>query len=170
MQNPRATVLKLIAYITDPAANENEARTMAVRVCHLIVKHGLIDPPAESPPEPAVPPQERSVSFEEMLVTLMRETEARRRRDGAPRARPAPPPRYPAGTEPWDIDDEPAAPPPQPTVPGSRKVAPDLEARLITVLEPAWCPGCGQKLVYGRYGMWSRGEVWHSACFEAATR
>jgi hypothetical protein len=177
MENPRATVLKLIAFVNDPAANVNEARSMAVKACRLIEKHELIDPP---PPEAETVSQEeeaptKAKSFEDFLADMVEKAAHRRAREArvreAKRPRPPRPPTYPAGTEPWDVDvEQPAAPPPQPTVPGTRRVAPDSDARLITVLEPAYCPGCAEKLVYGRYGMWSRGEVWHTSCFEVATR
>lgn len=187
MEDPRATVLKLIAYVTDPVANENEAREMAMQVCRIIKKHGLLD----SSPVPEMrrrgPVDVEFVDLGTALEEILRGVRARPRRPPPPPTRETVNPfgAEDRGTAPnvhdfiWEPVGDPgdpfavypqAAPPPQPSVPGERaRRAKDPEAKLIPILQPAYCPGCHQKIRYGTYGMWSRGEVWHGPCLTQAT-
>lgn len=143
MADPRVTVQRLIALALNPSANENEARNAALSACRLIQEHQLLDPPRKARPQ----------ALEDLFSDFFGDAEVIFSR---PRAR------RPA--------EEPVPPPPQPSVPGSTpRRPPDHNAKLIPITMPTWCTGCGQPLRRGSYGTWSRGEVWHSGCYKAAT-
>ena len=181
MEDPRATVLKLIAYVTDPVANANEAREMALQACRIIKKHGLLDQAPVPEMRRRAPADVEFVDLSSALEEILFRSRSRPRRPPPTRTTVNPEVDYGSSPEPWawDPNTDPgdpfavypqAAPPPQPSVPGSRpKRAKDPDAKSIPILQMAYCPGCGQKIRYGTYATWTRGEVFHPACLKEAT-
>lgn len=137
----REKAKKLVA-LAAKSPNETEARNAALAACKLIDKHALLDERRYASAEAYAP---TGNPFEDFLRDVMGATV---------RTRPRPAPT-----------------PPQPTVERPHKRPPrDPTARTIPIVDQtAFCAACGQRIMRGKFAMWSRGVVYHPTCYENAT-
>jgi hypothetical protein len=150
-----------MAIVLNKAAGANEARNAAVAAFQIIEKYKLLVSEAPVhvrpvPPRPSTPRRGRATfmhfeggldEFQELFSAI-----------------------FPTQEQTTRVREHERPPPPQPRVPDSSvRRPPDTEAQLTAITEPAWCAGCGQRLKLRAVATWSRGEVWHPACFRKAT-
>lgn len=140
-ENVLKTVEALIALAVG-TSNENEARNAAMQACKLIHEHKLL---ARRPPAQGfyAPPEEGEWAVQ-TFDDLMNEVFGNRPRRQEPRAEPPPQP----------VVQPPAYTPPK-----------DPDAKLIPVMEPAFCAKCGQRILRGKFAYWSRRQLYHQDCW-----
>lgn len=135
------TVKKLFAFILDPGANQEEARSMAVQAIRLIEKFDLLREPDDLEQHTAAP--ENPFDWEELFAQAVSSARARQ------------PPQHSVAGDP--------TPPP-----GRAKKPKDPDARNIPITSFATCGECGMRIGHGIYATWSRGRVFHKQCYANA--
>lgn len=147
-ENVLATVAALVEKAADERTNVDEARNAGLQACRLIKKYGLLARPPARPRgfTPAPYTAAETVSFED-IFDLFRDVAQRQ-----PSRRP-----------------QPAAPPPQPTAaPSTKRVDPaDPNKKTVPIVDhPAHCALCTQRILRGKFAVWSKGMFYHQTCWD----
>ncbi len=146
-----ATVTALIEVAADERTNVDEARNAALQACRLIKKHGLLAAPTTRPTAQGFyrPSARVEIPFEEFFDELFGNVTVRRAR----RQEPEPP----------------AAPPPEPKPQArERRVdANDPDKKTVPIVDnPAYCGLCGQRILRGKFAVWSHSRFYHQTCWD----
>lgn len=161
-QDVRAKVRFLIERAIHASTPENEARNAAMAACKLIAEHKMLDaPPPRRVPAPT------HVSSSNPFEDLFRAVQDMGGEGFFVNFQTAPEPPRPAPRK-----SRPAPTPPQPSVENvRRKPKRDPGARQIPITDQAaFCASCGQRILRGKYAMWTPGgTVYHPPCYDAVT-